>query len=116
MSTLYTAILLMFTLFAISQDGKYLASGSNDNSIKIWNLNDKREKFTLTGHTSYIYAVAITQDGQFIVSGSDDSTIKIWSIVKKTEVCTLIRHTSFVFTIAISNDSNHSLVDLMIKP
>ena len=50
----------MFTLFAISQDGNYLASGSNDNSIKIWNLNDKREKFTLTGHTSYIYAVAIT--------------------------------------------------------
>ena len=39
---------------AISQDGKYLISGSDDTTIKVWNLEERREEFTLTGHTSSV--------------------------------------------------------------
>ena len=37
---------------AISPDGKYIVSGSNDNSIKVWDLSSGREVHTLTGKTN----------------------------------------------------------------
>ncbi|MGK7901848.1 MAG: WD40 repeat domain-containing protein [Hormoscilla sp.] len=55
-----------------------LASGSNDNTIKIWNLRSGRLLRTLTGHSGPVRSVAISPDGQLLASGSNDNTIKIW--------------------------------------
>ncbi|MCU0516728.1 MAG: hypothetical protein MUC60_07630 [Oscillatoria sp. Prado101] len=58
--------------------GKTLVSGSNDKTIKIWNLDTGTLQNTLTGHTDTVYSVAISPDGKTLVSGSNDHTIKIW--------------------------------------
>lgn len=63
---------------AISPDGRTIASGSDDNTIKIWNLITGELLSTLEGHTGTVYAVAISADGQTLISGSGDETIKIW--------------------------------------
>lgn len=65
---------------AISPDGKILASGSNDNTINVWNLSTGQRLFTLKGHTDYIYSVAFSPDGQKIASASGDGTVKIWNL------------------------------------
>ncbi|NEP88255.1 MAG: hypothetical protein F6K18_16245 [Okeania sp. SIO2C2] len=58
-----------------------LASGSNDCTIKVWNLSTGTLITTLTGHTGIITTLAFSPDNQTLASGSDDKTIKIWRIV-----------------------------------
>ncbi|NJK65980.1 MAG: serine/threonine protein kinase [Microcoleus sp. CSU_2_2] len=63
---------------AISQDGLTLASGCDDNTVKIWNLQTGELLSTLKGHLGTVYSVAIAPLGNILVSGSADETIKIW--------------------------------------
>ena len=62
----------------ISPDGQMLASGSEDKTIKLWNLKTGDLLRTLTGHEDSVLSVAISPDGQTLASGSQDSTIKLW--------------------------------------
>ena len=63
---------------AISRDGLTLASGCDDNTIKIWNLLTGELLSSLNGHLGTVYSVAIAPSGNILVSGSADETIKIW--------------------------------------
>jgi WD40 repeat protein len=65
---------------AFSPDGQFLASGSWDTTIKLWEVASGREVRTLTGHTGWVLSVAFSPDGQFLASGSGDKTIKLWDI------------------------------------
>ena len=71
------------TCVAISQDGKYVISGSYDKTINVWNLEEKRKEFSLTGHREGVTCVAISQDGKYVISGSNDKTIKVWNLEEK---------------------------------
>ena len=55
-----------------------LASGSNDNTIRLWDTVTGVHKQTLTGHTSGVYSVAFSPDGRTLASGSNDNTIRLW--------------------------------------
>ena len=65
---------------AISPNGKIIASGSEDKTIKIWNLNTGTLLRTLTEHSWSVYSIAISPDGQTLASGSGDTTIKLWNL------------------------------------
>ena len=56
----------------------YLASGSWDNTIKIWDTETGSEIRNLTGHTNWVRALAVMPNG-YLASGSADTTIKIWN-------------------------------------
>ena len=71
----------------ISMD--YLITGSNDFTLKIWNLRTDTEKTTLTGHTSAVSSVAFSQG--CIVSGAVDGSVKVWT-QKGVEITTLHCH------------------------
>ncbi|WP_454620412.1 caspase family protein [Bradyrhizobium cenepequi] len=90
---------------AISRDGKLIASGGNDKSVKIWNAENGSLIQTLKGHTDRVWAIAISPDGKFIVSGSNDKSIKIWDASTGTLIRTLQGHTESVLSLAISSDS-----------
>ena len=55
---------------AFNPNGTLLASGSNDNTIKLWNLEIKTEIATLEGNNGYVTSVAFNQNGTLLVNGS----------------------------------------------
>ncbi|OQX27135.1 MAG: hypothetical protein BWK80_06860 [Desulfobacteraceae bacterium IS3] len=90
--------------FAFSSDGKLLASGSHDNTIKLWNIAEKKEIATLKGHSKSVNSVAFRYDGKLLASGSDDNSIKLWDIAEKKEITQLLGHTEKVNSVAFSPD------------
>ncbi|MDZ7994487.1 MAG: DnaJ domain-containing protein [Nostoc sp. EfeVER01] len=89
---------------AISPDGQTLASGSSDNTIKIWHLDTGKLLHTLTSHTKWVRCLAFSPDSQTLVSGSDDSSIMIWQVSTGKLLKTLKVHSTPVFSVIISPD------------
>jgi WD40 repeat protein len=61
-------------------DGRLLASGSLDNTIKLWRVSDGASVRTLTGHMEDVLSVAFSPDGALLASGGGDRTIRIWRV------------------------------------
>ncbi|HEY9724853.1 MAG TPA: serine/threonine-protein kinase [Chroococcales cyanobacterium] len=91
---------------AISSDGKLLASGNDDKTIRLWNVETGQVIFTLTGHLDSVKSVAFSPDGTTLASGSNDRTVKFWNLSNFQEICTFSGHSHAVKSVAFSPDGN----------
>ncbi len=89
---------------AFNSDGTILATGSDDKTIKLWNLATEQEIHTLKGHFSWIWTVAFSPDGKILASGSKDKTIKLWNLTTAEEIRTLTGHKDGIAAVAFSPD------------
>jgi WD40 repeat protein len=65
---------------AFSPDGQALASGSLDNTIRLWDAASGALLRTLKGHTYTVRSVAFSPDGRALASGSWDGTVRLWGV------------------------------------
>ncbi len=66
-----------------SADGKMLASGSFDGTVKLWAVATGEELAFFHGHTRAVTALAFAPDGRKIASGSHDQTVRIWHLADR---------------------------------
>ncbi|KAI3646114.1 hypothetical protein MP228_009042 [Amoeboaphelidium protococcarum] len=84
---------------AFTPDGRLIASGSFDKSIKLWNGFNGTFITSLRGHVSPVYQVCFSSDSRYLLSGSKDSTLKLWSLDTRTLKADLPGHADEVFTV-----------------
>jgi WD40 repeat protein len=89
---------------AFSPDGERLATGSEKNLVKVWDVRTGKVLQTLPGHRGDVYTVAFSHDGRWIASGSEDSTVKIWDGRSGDLARTFRGHTGIVTSVAFSPD------------
>ena len=65
---------------AITNDQQYIVSGSDDKTIRIWNLQKRQVEAVLSGHSDWVTGIAITSDNKYIVSCSHDKHLGIWNL------------------------------------
>ena len=87
-----------------SPDGRRIATGSSDNTAKVWEAASGRELLTLKGHLDIVNSVAISPDGQRIATGSFDTTAKVWEAASGRELRTLKGHKGGIWSLAFSRD------------
>lgn len=96
------------TSVTISPDGRYIATGSLDRVVRLWDAETSILIASFEGHTDSVYSVAFSPDGKTLASGSLDKTIKLWDVTAAGSArgckTTLNGHQNFVLSVAYSQD------------
>jgi serine/threonine protein kinase/sugar lactone lactonase YvrE len=90
---------------AFSPNGEILISGSDDHTIRIWDLEGKLIR-TLNGHFGDVSAVAMHSDGQLLVSGSEDRSVRLWHLDSGQLLQTFSGLAGMIRSIALSPDGS----------
>lgn len=80
---------------SVSADGRRIVSGSEDNTVRVWDATSGAELHCLKGHTDRVDSVSVSADGRRIVSGSgsEDNTVRVWDAASGAELLCLSGHT-----------------------
>jgi WD40 repeat protein/serine/threonine protein kinase len=94
---------------AFSKDGKRMATGSADQTIKIWDLAENRVLCTLVGHEGFVTSVRLSDDGRQCFSAGADHTVRVWDVDAERLRTTLRGHQDLVTSILIS-PTDHKII------
>ena len=88
---------------ALSPSGKWLAAGTEDGAIEIWDAATGEKRATLRGHGAGVTAVGFSRDEKSLASGGVDRTARLWNLASKAEQESF-RVGSLVTAVALSAD------------
>ena len=90
---------------AFSADGRTLAAGYEDHTVRLWDVATGQLKKTLDGHASMVWSVSFCADGKTLASASYDKTVRLWDLATGEPKSTLWPPAG-VATVAFSPDGN----------
>lgn len=90
-----------------SPNNQYLATGSENGTVHIFETATARLIASLPGHSMSVRALAFSPSSQTLVSASDDKRINIYDVVQRNCIATLAGHSSWVLSVDFSPDGQH---------
>jgi WD40 repeat protein len=94
---------------AFSPAGRQALSGSDDNTLRLWDVATGQELRRCEGHTNGVTSVAFSPDGRQALSGSGDRTLRLWDVATGQELRRCEGHTNTVTSVAFSPDGRQAL-------
>ncbi|MGH7140927.1 MAG: WD40 repeat domain-containing protein, partial [Pirellulales bacterium] len=91
---------------AVSRDGRLLATGSADRSVRVWDAATHEPIAGTFWHAEPVTAVAFLPDAMRVVSGSEDGTARIWDCGANTLAGSPMRHAKAIRAVGVSPDGS----------
>jgi Tol biopolymer transport system component len=89
---------------AFAPDGKTLAAGCWDGTVRLWDLATGKELRPFTGHEGWVKSVAFSPDGQTLASGGQDGSVRLWDPATGRELRRLGGHEGWIRSVVYSPD------------
>ena len=89
-----------------SPDGSRVASGSEDRTARVWDVQTGECQYTLEGHLDAVRSVVFSPDGSRVASGSEDQTARVWDVQTGECQYTLEGHLDAVRSVVFSPDGS----------
>lgn len=92
------------TSISLSADGRWGLTGSEDETLRLWELATGQCVRTFEGHTRAVTSVSLSADGRWALSGSEDHTLRLWELTTGRCVQIFKGHTDKVTSVSLTVD------------